>query len=182
MKQDRIKNWVYGVLFLSGVLAPAWSQPEAQSEEEKMTVATGQEVSLEYTLRLEDKKVIDTNVGKDPLTYTHGTQQIVPGLEKALEGMAIGETKQVTVAPEEAYGITNPKAFQEVSKDKIPPDAQKVGMELQGKDAKGRIVRPRVVEIKEDTVVLDFNHPLAGNTLYFDVKVLDIKAGNAPKP
>ena len=140
-----------------------------------MSVTTGREVSLEYTLRLEDKKVVDTNVGGDPLTYTHGKKQLIPGLESKLEGMTVGEEKHVTVPPKEGYGELDPKAFQEVPKTAVPQDALKVGTVLQGRDPNGRVVRPRVSEVKDDTVILDFNHPLAGQTLYFDVKVLDIK-------
>ena len=137
------------------------------------TVSTGKLIALEYTLKLEDDQVVDTNVGKDPLTYTHGANQIVPGVESALEGMTVGQAKQVVVAPSEGYGERNPNALQEVPKQKVPQDI-KVGAQLQGKDPSGREVRPIVTEIKDDTVLLDFNHPLAGKTLFFDLKVVNI--------
>ncbi|MFQ5848541.1 MAG: peptidylprolyl isomerase [Candidatus Methylomirabilales bacterium] len=139
-----------------------------------MTVASGTKVSIEYTLRLEDQAVIDTSVDAEPLTYVHGSDQIIPGLQKALEGMKIGESKQVAVQPEEGYGVVDADAFIEVKKEQIPPDALRVDARLQGRDPGGEPVHARVAEIKEETVVLDFNHPLAGQTLYFDVKVLDI--------
>ncbi|MEE9521733.1 MAG: peptidylprolyl isomerase [candidate division NC10 bacterium] len=142
-----------------------------------MTVSSGTKVSIEYTLRLEDKAVIDTNVGAEPLTYVHGSGQIVSGLEKGLEGMNIGESKEVAVNPEEGYGPVNPEAYMEVKKGEIPPGAVRVGAQLEGQDDGGRPVYTRVVEVKDQTVVLDFNHPLAGKTLYFDVKVLDIQQG-----
>ncbi len=157
-----------------GMLAPALLMAE-EKKESANTVSSGKEVSLEYTLKLADNKVVDTNVGQDPLTYTQGSGQLISGLESKLEGMAVGETKQVTVVPEDGYGSVNPQAFQEVPKENIPAEAMKVGTELIGRDAQGRVVRPRVSEIKDKTVVLDFNHPLAGQTLYFDVKVLDVK-------
>jgi FKBP-type peptidyl-prolyl cis-trans isomerase SlyD len=94
--------------------------------------------------------------------------------------MKAGESKQVTVAPEQAYGEVNPQAIQEVPIDQIPPDARKVGVQLQGKDGQGRMVTPKVTEVKEQVVVLDFNHPLAGKTLYFDVKILDVKTATTP--
>jgi FKBP-type peptidyl-prolyl cis-trans isomerase 2 len=137
------------------------------------TVSKGKVISLEYTLKLEDNRVVDTNVGKDPLTYTQGANQIVPGVEAALEGMAVGQAKQVVVAPSEGYGDRNPNALQEVPKQNVPQDI-KVGTQLQGKDTAGREVRPIVTEIKDDTVLLDFNHPLAGKTLFFDLKVVNI--------
>jgi FKBP-type peptidyl-prolyl cis-trans isomerase SlyD len=140
-----------------------------------MTVSAGTKVSVEYTLRLEDKAVIDTNVGSDPLTYVHGSDQIVPGLQKGLEGMRIGESKQVTIKPEEGYGAVNPKDFIEVKKEQVPQDALTVGAQLEGRDDSGRPFYARVVEVKNQTVVLDLNHPLAGKTLFFEVKILDIQ-------
>ena len=164
-------------------LTPAMSQAtdtkqtvtESQAADTKQTITEGKDVSLEYTLTLDDKSVVESNVGKQPLIYTHGTHQIIPGLEKALEGLAVGDTKEVTVAPADAYGEKNPEAPQEVQKKLIPSDALTVGARLQGKTPDGRMVYPRVAEIKDDTVVLDFNHPLAGKTLHFDVKILDVQ-------
>ena len=139
-----------------------------------MTVSQGKQVTLEYTMKLDDQSVVDSNVGGEPLKVTQGQHQVIPGLEKALEGMAPGEKKRVTVAPTDAYGTVDPKAFQEVDRKMVPADAQKVGTQLEGKTTDGKTVYPRISEVKSDTVVLDFNHPLAGKTLHFDVKVLDI--------
>jgi len=150
-------------------------QAGSQKGEKEMTVSSGTRVSIEYTLRLEDKAVIDTNVGSEPLTYVHGSDQIVPGLQKGLEGMRIGESKQVTIKPEEGYGAVNPKDFVEVKKEEVPQDALTVGAQLEGRDDSGRPFYARVVEVKNQTVVLDLNHPLAGKTLFFEVKILDIQ-------
>jgi FKBP-type peptidyl-prolyl cis-trans isomerase SlyD len=122
---------------------------------------------------LDDNQVVDSNVGKEPLTYTQGAKQIVPGVESAVEGMTVGQAKHVVVAPSDGYGERNPNAFQEVPKEKVPKDVQ-VGTRLHGKDTAGRDVRPIVTEIKDNTVLLDFNHPLAGKTLFFDLRVLNI--------
>lgn len=146
-----------------------------------MTVSNGKQVTLEYTMKLDDQSVVDTNVGREPLKVTQGRHEIIPGLEKALEGMAAGEKKKVTLAPTEAYGTVDPKAFQEVDKNMVPADAQKVGIQLEGKTADGKTVYPRISEVKNDTVVLDFNHPLAGKTLHFDVKVLDVAQASSAK-
>ena len=140
-----------------------------------MTVAAGKIVTLEYTLRLEDQSVVESNVGAEPLTYTHGSEEIIRGLEKGLEGMAVGERKEVTVAPAEGYGAIHPEGLFEVTKDRIPMEGLRVGAQLQGTGPDGRPVYPRVSEIRDNSVVLDLNHPLAGKTLYFDVKVLEIK-------
>ena len=155
---------------------------EAQEGTLPMSISDGKTISMEYTLTLEDKKVLDTNVGGAPLNFTQGSHQIIPGLETALEGMKIGESKQVTVAPEQGYGPVNPQAVEEVPIDKIPEEARKVGAQLQGKDGQGRMVHPRVTEVKEQVVVLDFNHPLAGKELFFDVKILDIQTASTPQP
>ncbi|MFQ5585792.1 MAG: peptidylprolyl isomerase [Thermodesulfobacteriota bacterium] len=144
-----------------------------------MTISTGKEVSIEYTLKLDDKSVVDSNVGGEPLTYVQGSQQIIPGLEDALVGMKIGDSKAVTLKPEEGYGIVSKEAFVEVQKEQIPQDGLKVDARLQGTDTNGQPIVGRVAEIKEETVVLDFNHPLAGKTLHFDVKILNIQDGAA---
>ena len=137
------------------------------------TVSNGKVISLEYTLKLEDGQVVDTNVGQTPLSYTQGANQIIHGVEAALEGMEVGQAKLAVVSPTEGYGDSDPNAFAEVPKEKLPQEIQ-VGTQLHGKDASGREIRPVVSAIKDETVLLDFNHPLAGKTLYFDLKVLNI--------
>ncbi len=166
------------------VLATSHSLVLAEAPEgtSSITISEGNSISMEYTLTLEDKKVLDTNVGGKPLNFTQGSHQIIPGLETALKGMIIGESKQVTVAPEQGYGPINTQALQEVPLEKIPEKARKVGAKIQGKDAQGRMVQARVAEVKEQIVVLDYNHPLAGKTLFFDVKILDIKPASTPEP
>ena len=147
---------------------------------QSMDVSTGKQVSIEYTLTLEDETVVDSNVGAEPLTFIQGSHNIIPGLESALDGMKIGESKQVTVTPEDAYGTVNKDAASEIDKSQIPEDSLKVGAVLQGQNPEGKIIIARVVEIKEETVLLDYNHPLAGKTLNFDVKILAVE--NAPDP
>jgi FKBP-type peptidyl-prolyl cis-trans isomerase SlyD len=169
---------VLGILFL----LMAKSSPNAAQSTPAITlkpgtvVQDGSVVSIEYTLTDDAGKVIDTNVGKEPLTYVHGAGQIVKGLEHELNGMKAGDQKKVDVKPEEGYGLPNPQARQEVPREKIPPEAQKVGAMLMTKTADGHVLQMRVAEVKDKTVVVDFNHPLAGKTLHFDVKVKDIKA------
>ncbi|HEX9143494.1 MAG TPA: FKBP-type peptidyl-prolyl cis-trans isomerase, partial [Candidatus Binatia bacterium] len=107
--------------------------------------------------------------------YVHGQGQIVPGLEKALTGMKMGEEKTVVVKPEEGYGPVNPQAFQEVPKENFPAEGFKVGMTLMAQGKDGVPIRIRVREIKDKTVVVDLNHPLAGKTLTFNVKISEIK-------
>ena len=119
--------------------------------------------------------MVDTNVGSEPLSYVQGSHNIISGLQNALEGLKIGDSKQVTIKPEDGYGSVDQKAIMEVSKEQIPQDALKVGAHLQGQNDDGQVITAMVVEIKEQTVVLDFNHPLADKTLHFDVKIVDIQ-------
>ncbi len=138
----------------------------------KLTVADGQVVSLDYTLRLDDGQVIDTTTGQESLEFLQGSGQIIPGLEQALYGMAVGDEKEVELAPADGYGEKNPNAFEIVPRDIFPSDMQLTqGMGLHLRDETGRVLVAYVADIRPNDVVLDFNHPLAGETLYFEVKV-----------
>jgi FKBP-type peptidyl-prolyl cis-trans isomerase SlyD len=141
-------------------------------------VREGSRVALEYTLSDETGKVIESNKGKEPMSYIHGKGQIIPGLEKELSGMKVGEEKKVQVKPEDGYGPVNPEAFQEISKDKLPPEALKVGTMLMAQGPQGQGIPARVHEIKDNTVIMDFNHPMAGKTLSFDIKISEIKTAD----
>jgi FKBP-type peptidyl-prolyl cis-trans isomerase SlyD len=143
-------------------------------------VKDGMLVALDFTLKSPDGKVIETSKGKEPLKYIHGKKMMIPGLEKELTGMKVGAEKHVTVKPEDGYGKIDPKAVQEIPKEKIPANALKVGAVLAAKSPEGMIVPMTVREIKDKTVVMDLNHPMAGKTLVFDIKVVDIQP--APPP
>ena len=166
---------IAGVIGLT--LALALGVAEAQEKEKAMSPAieNGAKVQLEYTLKDDGGKVLDSNKGQAPLTYTQGEKQIIPGLEQALSGMRAGDEKKVTIKPVDAYGEVNPNAVTEVPKEMLPPDALKVGTELVAQSQAGdrRIVR--IKEVREKTVLVDLNHPLAGKTLFFDVKVLGVE-------
>lgn len=170
---------------LSGLLCWACTvspvSAESSPSDDSAMISAGSVVSLEYTLTLDGQSALESNVGKEPMTYVQGAHEIVPGLEAALIGMKKGERKHIAVAPEDGYGPIDPNGIQEVKKEIIPVEAQKVGAQLQGRSADGSTAFPIVKEIREKTVVLDFNHPLAGKTLHFDVTVLAIKAGQPPK-
>lgn len=148
-------------------------------------VTDGKQISLEYTLTLEDQGKVDSNVGKEPLVYTQGAHDIIPGLEKQLAGLKVGETKKIEVSPEDGYGPIKPelKKSQEVPKDKIPPDAHKVGAKLTGQGPQGQPIFAEVTEVKDAVIILtvDANHPLAGKKLIFDIKVLNVEDAPAKK-
>jgi FKBP-type peptidyl-prolyl cis-trans isomerase SlyD len=136
------------------------------------TVADGMVVSLDYTLRLDDGEVIDTSVDQDPLEFLQGQGEIVTGLEQALYGMAVGDEKDVVVTPDDGYGEQDPDAFQAVPRDIFPSDMTLTpGMGLHMRDNSGQVFEAYVADIRPDSVLLDFNHPLAGETLYFTVKI-----------
>jgi len=169
-------------LFLA-LLAPLDGFAQTQPTPQTPPIKDGATVHLEYTLTDQAGTVIETNKGKTPLVFTQGSGQIIPGLSKALLGMHEGETKQVTVPPEEAYGQPNPGALREVPRDRVPKDVE-VGSRLVGQTQTGQPIQAIVKEIKEQVVVLDFNHPMAGKTLIFDIKVLTVetpKAAETPK-
>ncbi len=142
-------------------------------------IRNGSVVRFEYTLSGENGEVIQSNKGKDPVTYTHGQHEVIPGLEKELSGMKVNEEKNICLQPEEAYGAVDPKGFKEVPKTEIPAAAIEVGTPLSARSSEGEDVIIRVHEVKQKTVILDFNHPLAGKTLNFDVKVIDIEPKEA---
>ena len=160
----------------------ASSVTAAEKAKNDLIVKDGMLVSMDYTLKGTDGKVIDTNKGREPLKYVHGQKMMIPGLERELTGMKVGGEKNVTVKPEDAYGPINKNAFQEVPKEKLPPNGLKVGAVLAAKSPEGQVVPMRVHEIKDSTVVMDMNHPMAGKTLVFNVKIVDIQPAPPPPP
>jgi len=168
--------------FVAIVLPTSAPLMAAQSAKEDKVVKDGAVISLQYTLSGQDGKTIESNKGQDPMKYTQGARQIIPGLEKGIAGMKVGDEKRVKVKPEDGYGPVNEKAFQEVPKEKIPADSLRVGAVLTANRPQGQSMPVRVHQIKEKTVVIDMNHPMAGKTLVFDVKILDIQAAAAPQP
>jgi len=141
-------------------------------------VGPGKKVTLDYTL-IVDKQQLETSVGKTPLSYVVGSHSIIPGLESQLNGLRVNDEKDVNVAAKDAYGEIDPKAFKEFSKTALPKGIEpKVGMVLQATAPDGSKFPAKISEVKDDKVVLDFNHPLAGKDLTFKVKVLKIE--NAP--
>lgn len=138
-------------------------------------IEDGRRVSIEYTLKLASGGVADTNVGEDPLVYEHGSGELLPGFERALAGMDVAETRAFVLPPEEGYGTVDPELHQEVQAHLVPEEARRAGAQLASEDASGQRRIVRVHEVREDTIVIDLNHPLAGETLHFEVKVLAIE-------
>ena len=132
-------------------------------------------VSIDYTLKGNDGEVIDTSEGREPLAYLHGHGNIIPGLEKALEGKSEGEELQVKVEPEEGYGPHRDELVQQVSMEAFAGiDEVEPGMKFNAESAQGPLV-VKVTEIEGDQVTIDANHDLAGEELNFDVTVRDVR-------
>lgn len=176
MKIQRHKKWLITGFILCMVFYLLSIHAEAQKSKNNLIIERGDTVSIEYTLKLDGMGVVDSNVGSKPLTFKQGTRKVVPGLDKAVLGMKIGDNKKVTIPPQEGYGLVVNGAVIEIDKNKIPEKSHKIGTILEGKDPKtGKTFNAQVIDVKDNKLILDLNHPLAGKTLYFDVKVLDIK-------
>lgn len=145
------------------------------SSADALVVEKGKKVKMDYVLLINSEQV-ETTKGKEPLEFTVGSGSIIPGLESQLIGMRIAEGKKIIVDPKDAYGPVDPAAFKEVPKSSMPQDAQiKPGIVVEVEDPQGGTFPGVVWEVKDQSVVLNFNHPLAGQTLEFDVMIVDIQ-------
>lgn len=139
------------------------------------TIESGAQVQFDYTLSV-DGEVVESSDGQEPLEYTHGQNMIIPGLEAEMDGKAPGDSFSVTISPDQAYGPVQEDAFRELPLDSFPEDFEpQQGMILELKGADESIIPAVVWEVREDTVLLNFNHPLAGKTLQFDVEVVSVQ-------
>jgi FKBP-type peptidyl-prolyl cis-trans isomerase SlyD len=145
------------------------------------TIQSNARVVLEYTLRDDKGVVLDSSDADDgePIVYVHGYGMLVPGLEAALVGLAVGEAKDVIVTPEEGFGDRDEELVLEIDRSEFP-DPKNVSLEdeVVAESPDGDEVPMRVVEVKKDTVVVDANHPLAGVTLRYSVKVTEVAAAS----
>jgi FKBP-type peptidyl-prolyl cis-trans isomerase 2 len=140
-----------------------------------MVIEKGKKVTFHYTVSV-DNEVIQTSEGQQPMSYTHGTEQIIPGLADEVEGMKEGEQKSVTVAAENAYGKVDPNAFRELPKSSLPERLEpRKDMKLQMRTPEGQTIPVRVSEVRPQSIIIDMNHPLAGKDLKFDVKVVSVE-------
>jgi FKBP-type peptidyl-prolyl cis-trans isomerase 2 len=156
------------------VVLTAASGEKIQKEGNGMTVSEGKKVSIEYTLKLEDDMVVDSNVDGQPLTYIVGKKQIIPGLEAALNGLKVGDSKNVEINPEQAYGPIQEDAVITLPIDKLPEELREKGKQVQMQSQDGQVHNGVIHEIGEDSAVIDFNHPLAGKILFFEIKIVKV--------
>ena len=145
------------------------------TENKPEQVAKDLAVTIDYKLTI-DGEIIDSSEEDGPLDYLHGHENIIPGLERELTGMKIGEQKNVTVAPEDGYGTVDEEAMLEVPRSEFPDEVPlEIGIELEVTDQEGDMLFATIVEVGNKTVKLDTNHPLAGKALNFDVTVVDLR-------
>ena len=134
---------------------------------------------IEYSVKNSKGEVIDSNKGQAPLEFISGKGQIIPGLEKEIEKMNVGEEKTVTIPASEAYGEYNPEMLQEVPRDQFEGIELQKGMTLYGQTPDGQTIAVTVKDFDDQKVVIDYNHPLAGEDLTFDVKVVSKREATA---
>jgi len=136
---------------------------------------TGDTVKIHYTGTLEDGTEFDSSAGREPLEFTLGTGQVIPGFDKAVEGMAVGDEKSVNIAPEDAYGPRQEQMIQEVPKSALPADLEPAeGMNLQAQGQNGEVIRLTIASVSDDSITVDANHPLAGKALNFNIQLVEI--------
>ena len=136
---------------------------------------TGDTVRIHYTGTLSDGSTFDSSAGRDPLEFTLGSGQVIPGFDKAVDGMSVGDSKTVEIPAEEAYGAHNPDGRQAFPKADIPDSIPlEVGTQLQMQTADGRPLPVEIAEVNDDHIVLDANHPLAGKDLTFAIELVEI--------
>lgn len=165
----KIQHTIYSLVLLCCLLLTA---PSGFAD---LIVEQGKRVSLDYVLFINSQEVESTK-GKEPLSFVVGSKSVIPGLESQLMGMMLGQQKKIIIDAKDAYGSVDPNAFKEVPKTAMPQDTElKPGIVVEVDDPQGGSFPGVVWEVKADSVVLNFNHPLAGQTLEFDVKILDIQ-------
>ena len=135
----------------------------------------GNVVQVHYTGTLQDGTQFDSSRGREPIQFTVGGGQMIPGFDKGVEGMSVGDTKTITIPPEEAYGEHSDEMVLKAPRDQFPPDIEpEVGMQLELRQPDNQVVGVVITEVNDSEVTLDANHPLAGETLIFDVELMSV--------
>ena len=173
-----MKKWllVVAIAILGLALVIGIACGGGEGKEGTAQAKDGDTVQVHYTLKLEDGTVFDTSIGGDPLQFTIGDGQLIPGFEQAVVGMSPGESKTVEIPADEAYGPYLEEMVLVVDRDQLPDDLQpEVGQQLQLQQEDGQIVILTVIDISESSVTLDANLPLAGKDLTFDIELVEIE-------
>lgn len=140
---------------------------------------SGDNVKVHYHGKLVDGTTFDSSAGREPLAFKLGSGMVIPGFDNAITGMIVGEKKTINIPFMEAYGPVEEERIMEFPKEQFPKDMEaEVGMQLQMSDNAGHVLPVTIKEIKEDVIVLDANHPLAGQDLCFDIELVEIEGGS----
>lgn len=140
----------------------------------------GDNVKVHYHGKLTDGTTFDSSEGREPLAFELGSGQVIPGFDNGVTGLEIGEKKTITIPVEEAYGPQQEELVFEFPKAQFPPEMNpEVGMALNMRNDQEQVIPVVIIEVKEDSVVLDANHPLAGKDLIFDLELVDIEGGKS---
>jgi len=160
------------IIVLSGILLVTG----CTGKEGLAMLKDGNTVKVHYTLKLDDGTIVDTSVEREPLEFTIGAGQMIPGFEEAVRGMQVGQVKTVTIPAEEAYGPYNENMVLVVERDKLPENLNPaVGQRLEKQLENGETAVLVVTDFSDTTITLDANHPLAGKALTFDIELLEIR-------
>jgi FKBP-type peptidyl-prolyl cis-trans isomerase SlyD len=167
-----MRSGIAGLALAALLVAPAAGLAQ---EAATARVGAGKRVTIVYAVRLEDDTLAASNAGSEPLVYTQGAGEIMPGLERALEGLAAGDSTRGTLAAKDAYGEIDAQLFQEVETSRIPEQDRRVGAKLLYHEQAGERRLVRVHEVRGDWIVVDLNHPYAGSDVRYDVTVLKVE-------
>ncbi|MCI5148548.1 MAG: peptidylprolyl isomerase [Candidatus Electrothrix sp. MAN1_4] len=140
-----------------------------------MKITDGKTVVIDYTLSLKNGDIVETTQGEDPVTYIQGSGEVIDGLERAVTGFEKGTRKDIILPVDQAFGAHDPEALIEIPKTDLPPESLVPETIIHANGPKGQTINGKVVEVKEDTVIVDFNHPLAGQELSCAVHIIDIQ-------
>ena len=140
-----------------------------------MKIADGKSVIIDYTLSLKSGDVIETTRNEEPLTYVQGSGELIKGLEQAVAGMEKGTKKDIILPAAQAFGTHDPEALLEIPKTELPPESLVPETVIHASGPKGQSIHGKVLEVKEETVLVDFNHPLAGQELHCAVNIVDVQ-------
>lgn len=136
---------------------------------------SGDTVRIHYTGTLDDGTQFDSSAGRDPLEFALGGGQVIPGFDSAVTGMSVGDQKTVTINPDDAYGKRHDQLVQQVPKDTLPDNVDPaVGMRLQSQSPDGQVMNLVIVDIDDESITLDANHPLSGQALTFAIELVEI--------
>ena len=140
---------------------------------------SGDTVRIHYTGTLDDGSTFDSSAGRDPLEFKLGSGQVIPGFDKGVDGMSVGEKKTIHIPADEAYGQMDDRAVQAIPRENIPDDIPlEVGIQLQMQSPTGQVMPVTVTEVSETEVTLDANHPLAGKDLTFELELVSVGCGD----